>query len=68
MADSYVVEIDMEKLRASLEADGDRIVTLEDTEAALREAGFRKVAKGWLCEEISLRWLARDEIKSIRPG
>lgn len=66
MAASFVVEIDIEKLRENSKVAGEEI-TIEQAESFLHDVGFRRCTNGWICEEISLDAIDRSEIKSIRP-
>ena len=68
MADPNTVTIDVEQLRRNFtEAEG-RECTADDVMEWLRECGFRYQGRTWLCEEVSLRALARSEYRIVsRP-
>ena len=69
MADAYYVRIDVEKLRQCfIECDGHEW-TREEVADWLHECGFRhRAQQTWLCEEIALEALARDEYQIERPA
>ena len=66
MADSFVVQINLEKLRQNFNLADATLWTDDRVKDWLREGGFIERLDGWLCEEISLELLDKTEIISCR--
>lgn len=66
MADSFLVRIDLKKLRENFATAGSEM-TPDQVRDWLRESRFRAQADGWwLCEEITLALLAKEELIEYR--
>ena len=62
MADSFIVKINLQKFRDNAATNGEEM-TPQQVKEWLHDSGFRERADGsWLCEEISLALLAKEEI------
>ena len=68
MADHLAITIDVDQLRRNFSAAEGRECTADDAMEWLRECGFRYQGRTWLCEEVSLRALAKSEYRIVsRP-
>lgn len=65
MSDSFVITIDLEKLRANFSRSENTIWTIDQVRKWLREHRFIEQGDEWLCEEILLQLIAKDEITNI---
>jgi hypothetical protein len=66
MADRYLVQIDMARLRDNLSAAEKTGYTDDQIRGILKKHGFIEQKGGWLCEEVTLDWLDKSEIVSKR--
>lgn len=68
MADTYIIGIDIERLRANLSAAENRQMTRDEVITFLEESGITRTDEGWLAEEISLSVLGANEYQIVRRG
>lgn len=66
MADSFIVRINLDRLRQNFCMAEAKLWTEDEVKEWLRESGFIERPDGWLCEEISLGLLDRTEILSVQ--
>jgi hypothetical protein len=66
VADGFLVQLDLGRIRENLARAGDTLTTLQ-VEDWLRENGFVRTAGGWLVEELSLQLLGDGEILGMEP-
>ena len=67
MPDSYMVQIDLEKLRENRAVLEGRSLTEDDVRDWLIEQGFVPVPKGWVAEKDILDTLDASEVVSCWP-
>jgi hypothetical protein len=71
MADAYLIQLDLERLTANLTVGEKRPVSVEEAIRMMAESSiFHRpdIGGDWfLCEEISLDWFAKGEVRSSRP-
>lgn len=67
MADSFVVQVNLDRLRQNFNLADATLWTDDRVKDWLREVGVVERPDGWLCEEISLEMLDKTEIISFRP-
>jgi hypothetical protein len=68
MADHYRIQIDLTKFAANVAAAEGKVFTPDDAYQCLVDHGFIPARGGfWLCEEISMRFLADGEIVRCDP-
>ena len=65
MDDPVAATIDVEQLRRNFSAAEGREWTADDVMDWLRGCGFRYQGRTWLCEDVSLRVLARSEYRIV---
>ncbi len=67
MADSFIIRIDVKRLRENAASAGEEMTPAQVMEW-LRHSGFRERPDGsWLCEQISLDLLDKSEIIEAQP-
>ncbi len=67
MAEPFFVQVNLERLRQNFNLTDATLWTMDRVKDWLRECGFVERADGWLCEEISLEVLSKNEIDLIQP-
>lgn len=66
MADRYLVQINIAKLRDNLSTAEKKPWTDEQVKEMLRQEHFIERPDGWLCEDMTLDFLDKSEIISKR--
>jgi hypothetical protein len=66
VSDGYLIQIDLDRLRANLSAAERKSLSDQDVREWLEDCGFVARPDGWLCEADQLSQLQHDEIKSAR--
>lgn len=66
MADSYLLQLDLQKIKSSLSATEGKAVSDDEVLEFLTGAGIMRSGENWICEEISMGALGAGEILKLK--